>query len=163
VPLLGPAVTSWSGEPLAVPLGQLAPLTGVAVASTSILAACALLGAWLAARTRRAATAVGTWDCGYAAPGPRMQYSSSSFAETLVRLFAWALRPEATELRLREAFPPPATFRSHVPDTVLDRALLPGFRAADRVLGRLRLLQRGSVHLYLLYVVATVVALLLWG
>jgi hydrogenase-4 component B len=92
-----------------------------------------------------------------------MQYSSSSFAESLVRLFSWALRPEATALRLGEAFPPPATFRSHVPDTVLDLVLLPCFRAADRVLGWLRLLQRGSVHLYLLYVVATVVALLLWG
>jgi hydrogenase-4 component B len=163
VPLLGPAVRSWSGEPLAPSLAELAPLTSVAVASASILAACALLGAWLALRTRGAAGAVGTWDCGYAAPGPRMQYSSSSFAETLVRLFSWALRPEATELRLREAFPRPAAFRSHVPDTVLDRVLLPGFRAADRILGWLRLLQRGSVHLYLVYVVATVVALLLWG
>jgi hydrogenase-4 component B len=158
-PLLGPAVASWGGAPLV----ELAPLTNVALANASILAACAVLGGWLAVRTRGAARVVGTWDCGYAAPGPRMQYSSSSFADTLVRLFAWALRPEATELRLREAFPPSASFRSHVPDTVLDRALLPCVRAADRVLGWLRPLQRGSVHLYLLYVVATVVALLLWG
>ena len=31
-----------------------------------------------------------TWDCGYARPTPRMQYTASSFAETLVGLFAWA-------------------------------------------------------------------------
>jgi hydrogenase-4 component B len=34
-----------------------------------------------------------TWDCGYAAVNPRMQYTASSFAGPLVSLFRMILRP----------------------------------------------------------------------
>ena len=34
-----------------------------------------------------------TWDCGYAAPTPRMQYTASSFASPLLLLFRMFLRP----------------------------------------------------------------------
>jgi hydrogenase-4 component B len=91
-----------------------------------------------------------------------MQYTSSSFADSLVRLFGWALRPDRHAPRLQGAFPTAARFESHVPDAVLDRGLVPGFALAGRWLGRLRPIQQGSVHLYLLYILATLLALLLW-
>src|SRR5438067_1498749 len=34
-----------------------------------------------------------TWDCGYARPTARMQYTASSFAQIVVRLFRSVLRP----------------------------------------------------------------------
>jgi hypothetical protein len=105
---------------------------------------------------------VGTWDCGYAAPTARMQYTSSSFAQMLVSLFAWVLRPKVHGPHVMGVFPPPARFESHVDDAVLDGAVLPAFRVAERQLMRLRFLQQGRVQLYVLYILVMLVLLLLW-
>ena len=119
--------------------------------------------AWaLRARTRRAGPPVETWGCGYTAPTARMQYTASSFAGELVGLFAWALRPRQHAPRLTDPFPARAAFHSHVPDVVLDRALRPLFTLAGKVSVWLRPIQQGSVHLYLLYILGALVALLLW-
>lgn len=132
----------------------------------ALLAALVLAGWWLAARARaraRAAPAeVGTWDCGYAAPPPRAQYTSSSFAGMLVGLFGWALRPDVHAPKVAGTFPAAARFHSHVPETVLDRAIQPAFSRAGSLFARLRWIQSGNVHLYLLYILGTLLALLLW-
>ena len=130
-----------------------------AVLVGGVLTAALLIGSRV--RRRPPAPAV-TWDCGYAAPAARMQYTSSSFAELLVGILAWALRPSTDAPRLAGPFPARAAFHSHVPDTVLGRALLPSFSAVGRILGWLRPIQHGNVHLYLLYILGTLVALLLW-
>ena len=91
-----------------------------------------------------------------------MQYTSSSFAEMLVGMFRWALRPSIHLHGPRGLFPAKGHFTSHVPDTVLDRVLVPGSRAAGRGFHWLRWVQRGSVHAYLLYILATLVWLLVW-
>ncbi len=166
-PILDRASAAWtSGAETPVlaqtSLTRLAPLGSLATASAAILAATATLGAWLLVRTRRAPSGVGTWDCGYATPSPRMQYTSSSFADTLVRLFAWALRPKVDAARVEGVFPAPTSFHSHVPDTVLSGVVRPAFAAAGGAFGWLRLIQRGNVHLYLLYILTTLVLLLLW-
>ena len=58
-------------------------------------------------------------------------------------------------------FPPPATFHTHVPDTVLDRAVLPLSRGGARALGWFRWVQHGNVHLYIVYMLAAIVVLVL--
>jgi hydrogenase-4 component B len=160
-PLLQRATVAWMGGAAAPALSGLAPLATVSAASAALLAALALVGWWLAARARRDASRVVTWDCGYAAPSARMQYTASSFAEMLVRQLGWALRPEAHAPRLDAPFPASASFHSHVPDTVLDRGVTPAFAVAGRVFARLRMIQRGSIHAYLLYILGTLVVLLL--
>jgi hydrogenase-4 component B len=165
-PLVAPAldrgVAAWAPE-LALPaLATRAPLPAVTAMSWALLAALGGLGAWLAAVTRRAPPVVGTWDCGYAAPTARMQYTSSSFAQMLVGMFAWVLLPRLERPAWRELFPRSERFRSHVPDTVLDEILLPGARAVARGLRWFRWVQRGSVHAYLVYILATLVGLLIW-
>jgi hydrogenase-4 component B len=165
-PVLGRAVSAWAPEwgTERAPLAHLAPLGAVTMAAVAVLLALGIVGAVLRARTRRAAPAtVGTWDCGYAAPGVTMQYSSSSFAQTLVRTFSWALRPDEHAPAVLGVFPGPASFHSHVPDVVLDRVVRPAAHGVARVFGWLRWLQRGSINAYLLYILITVVLLLLWG
>ena len=54
-------------------------------------------------------------------------------------------------------------FKRIVPDTVLDRLVLPVFRAAGRVLPALRILQQGRTHLYVLYILIVLILLLLLG
>ena len=49
-----------------------------------------------------------------------------------------------------------------VPDLVLDRAVYPVARSVGRVFAWMRWLQLGSINAYLLYILITLVALLLW-
>jgi hydrogenase-4 component B len=164
-PALDRAVAAWAPGLEAPALRGIAPLSEVALTSAALLGVLGAAGFALAARgrARRGAPDVGTWDCGYAAPSARMQYSSSSFADGLVHLFGWALRPATRAPRVEGPFPTPGHFHSHTPDAVLDLGVTPVFRTLGRVFARLRPLQRGSVHLYLLYILATLLALLLFG
>ena len=116
----------------------------------------------IVAATRRVRREV-TWDCGYINPTARMQYTASSFARTLVGLFAWAMPPEVHEPRTLPLFPAEAAFESHVPDTVLDRALLPALNRGQTLLGYARFIQSGRVQMYLLYVGLTLLVLLAWS
>jgi hydrogenase-4 component B len=164
-PLFDGAVAAWAPEWArgGTSLQHVAPLGPITMAALAILGALSVLGAFLGASTRRAdAGAVGTWDCGYAAPGMTMQYSSSSFGQMLVGVFSWALWPAEHLPRIRGVFPRRTSFHSDVPDLVLDRAVYPAARSVGRVFAWMRWLQLGSINAYLLYILITLVALLLW-
>jgi hydrogenase-4 component B len=160
-PLLSRAVAAWDPQlgPVAPALAALAPLAWVSALGAALLAGAGLVASRLGRRRAPAATV--TWDCGYADPTARMQYVDASFAETLMGLFDWALRSQRPFPRLRDPFPAPARFQTDVPDVVLDRAVLPALRSADRALAPVRALQRGPVQMYLLYVLMAVVLLVL--
>lgn len=162
-PVLDTAARAWAPEVAGPPLGALAPLSAVGALALGLAGGLALgaagLRAWM--KKKPPAPAV-TWDCGYAAPTARMQYTASSFGALLVGLFSWALTPRVRPPRLSGFFPGQASFASHVPDAVLDRSLRPLFRTAADLLGRARVLQGGRVQLYVAYVLATLVALFLW-
>jgi len=79
----------------------------------------------------------------------------------LVGLFDWAVRSRRTVPDVAGPFPSVSQFRSEVPDAILDSVVRPAFGSADRAFARVRGLQRGPVQVYLLYVFATVVLLLM--
>jgi formate hydrogenlyase subunit 3/multisubunit Na+/H+ antiporter MnhD subunit len=128
-----------------------------------VLLALAAAGGLLLLLTRKAAAGP-TWGCGYAAPSPRMQYTGRSFAELLAeRVYPRSLRPKVTRKTPEGLFPTPGTFTSECPDPVTAKVYEPYFaRWADRF-QRLRVLQRGKVHVYLLYILVTVVLALGWS
>jgi hydrogenase-4 component B len=162
LPLLRAAVATWDpvlGSAAPSP-ATLVPLREVSAAALVLVALVALVATFIQRRSPARATAV-TWDCGYALPTSRMQYADSSFSELLVGLFDWAVRSRRSLPELPGAFPPPARFRSEIPDAVLDRIVQPLLGAADRHLSRVRALQRGPVQMYLLYVFLIVVILLM--
>ena len=111
---------------------------------------------------RQAIRRTGTWDCGYARPTARIQYTASSFAQFLVGIFSWFLRPQVHSPQVTGAFPGSTRFASHVPDLALDRWLLPMAQAAERWLGAFRRLQQGLAQSYLLYLLAAVLAMMVW-
>ena len=112
----------------------------------------------------RPAALTTTWDCGYASGGPRIQYTASSFAQMLVRLFRWAVLPDEHRPRLNGPFPAAGQrFESHAPDPALDRALLPLFARGRSLLGLLHVIQAGRIQAYILYIVVTLVVLLAWS
>jgi hydrogenase-4 component B len=163
--VLQDAITAWApaAAQQAPGLADLAPLGWISVMGVlllSLLLAGALL---LRGRVRAggAASAV-TWDCGYAAPAPTMQYTSSSFGDTLVGLFARVLRPRTQAPRDLPLFPREAHFHSEVDDAVLEEAVRPAFGLGGRLCERLRFLQQGGIQTYLLYIFAGLLVLLLW-
>jgi hypothetical protein len=128
-----------------------------------VVAFLALVGAvFLRRRARESVPAVGTWDCGYARPTPRMQYTSSSFAQSLVGLFRSVMRPRTHRPGAIGVFPKAARFESHVDDVVLDGFIFPAFRRMGRWIDRLRVFQHGRVQEYILYVLVALILLLLW-
>ena len=113
VPTLGQAVSAWapSVADAGGRLGTLAPLGWISVTGMLLIASLLLTGALLRLRLHANLVATGTtWGCGYVKPTARMQYTSSSFAQMLVGLFAWALRPRTHEPRVVSAFPTSTRF-----------------------------------------------------
>jgi len=162
-PLLERMAADWGGPLIDAPdLAAVAPLRAISVIA-GILVALLLAGmGFLRMRGIRRAPSGLTWDCGYAAPSARMQYSSSSFAETLVKLFGWALQPRVHLPKIEGLFPRDADFESHVDDTVLEKVVWPAARGVARVFSWGRYLQNGSLQAYLMYILVVVVFLLLW-
>jgi len=125
----------------------------------------AFLGMALARRrllARRRVVSAPTWDCGYAAPTTRMQYTASSYAQPLTRLLGLSgrmCRDVTTPVGL---FPKEAHLRTTTPDPVQDGIYAPVFAAIGRFLLRFRPLQGGMIQLYVLYIALTLLILLAW-
>jgi hypothetical protein len=134
-------------------------LLAAAIVLAWLIAAPALRRGDAASALRRGAT-VGTWDCGYAAPDARMQYTGSSVGDSLAALFPASLRPRRKLPRVKNAFPAPSEFRSRLDDPVLDGALLPLARKVDERIAWFRRFQQGVIQNYLLYIFITVAVLL---
>ena len=73
----------------------------------------------------------GTWDCGYAAPTPRMQYTAGSFAGIITGWFAWILRPQRHAHLPRDIFPRTPSYEEHTPETVLEQVVEPAGSRRD--------------------------------
>lgn len=117
------------------------------------LAALAAVGAGLLWRhvKRNGLSRAVTWDCGYAAPTPRMQYTAGSFAGIITGWFAWILRPVRHAHAPTGFFPRHANLTEHTPETVLERVVEPVATGVMAVSGAVRRLQHGRLQAYLLY------------
>jgi hydrogenase-4 component B len=103
-----------------------------------------------------------TWGCGYAAPTARMQYGPASFVEPAARLLSG---PMGQTSRLEMApgyFPASARLVVAAPDRIKNAVFTPAFELAAKACDALKVVQHGRVHLYILYVLATLVLLLAW-
>jgi hydrogenase-4 component B len=100
-----------------------------------------------------------TWDCGFARPRARMQYSASSFAAVVAGWFTWILWPHAEVRRPRGIMPSDALRVAHTPETVLERLVRPAGGLVTQLSGAARRFQHGGLQLYILYVVVGLVAI----
>src|SRR6476659_8436336 len=102
------------------------------------------------------------WDCGYPDPSTQTQYTASSFAQPIRRVFGTLV------FRAREQveMPPPGDMRSarivvRLTDVIWDTLYAPVAVAVEYVAGRLNRLQSLSIQHYLGFVFASLVCLLL--
>ncbi len=141
-------------------LSDIAPLGTIGAISAALLAAAALALVAIALGRRRREESRPTWDCGYAAPTARMQYTASSFARGLVGMFDWAIKAPAEPGRLKGAYPEPTRVHGEAGDPVLDRFLAPAFRRVTGLSSWLRRFQQGLTQHYVLFLLAALAALL---
>lgn len=134
-----------------------------------MLNACVMIavgaGALLFLRMRREARKVTgpTWGCGYVKPTERMQYTGRSFAEMMAEhLLPRLLRARTTRNAPHGLFPEQSDFKTEYPDPIMAKAYGPFFHRWAMRFSRLRLLQQGKIHVYLVYIALTVVLALAW-
>jgi hydrogenase-4 component B len=102
----------------------------------------------------------GTWDCGYAAPTARMQYTAGSFATIITGWFSWILRPQRHSHPPRENFPAQSSYEEHTPETVLEYVVEPVGAGVMWASGVIRRLQHGRLQAYILYLLVGLAALI---
>jgi hydrogenase-4 component B len=164
-PALDRAVAAFAaGDATAAPalptLASLVSFGWVMVLGLALVAATAILA--LSGRlTRRTGASTETWACGYAAGTARIQYTASSFADSLVGILSGFLRPRIRHPEMGGVFPAPSHMAVHVDDVLLEGAVRPSFTHTARFLARIRVLQGGHVNLYIFIILIGALALLM--
>jgi hydrogenase-4 component B len=102
------------------------------------------------------------WDCGYAAPNARMQYTASSFAQPVIDFFDIFHRGRKQFRPPKGYFPKTASFETETLDTSQEGVYRPIFEMVERLLSKMRVMQHGRIQLYVLYIVITLIVLFLW-
>jgi formate hydrogenlyase subunit 3/multisubunit Na+/H+ antiporter MnhD subunit len=164
----GKVIAGATGMPPSDIRAQLATVTGPLTATIGVFAVAIALALliWFLRVRRLAARRLGSgpvWGCGYLFPSARMQYTASSFAQPLTTQFHLFIRNREALVPPAGYFPTSASYSSDSGDPWLRLLFAPTFRWFDRIVIRLNVLQHGHIHVYVLYVAATLVALLLWA
>ena len=137
-------------------------LTGYAGSMSPLLITVALLAAAVGAlagvrvlAARRARRVARLWDCGAGPMSARMEYTATSFAEPLLRVFDNVLAPETdvdvTPTTESAYLVERVQFQARVPDRIEHRLYEPVLSASHAVGEAARGLANGSVHRYLGY------------
>jgi hypothetical protein len=135
------------------PQGSIAP--GVIAAGVVVAAlTAATLARWHRGR-RPAPVASPLWACGADDLTDRMQYTATSFAEPLQRVFNDVLRPdtdiEVTHIGESQYLADTITYRTRIADAIEERLYTPVIRVVLAAAELVRRAHTGSVHLYLAY------------
>lgn len=133
--------------------GSVAP--GIIAAALVLAVGLVAVLAGRGAHRRPEPVALPLWACGADGLTERMQYTATSFAEPLQRVFDNVLRPdtdvEVTHSTESRYVVETMRFRARIVDAVEERFYTPVLRAVVGVAGLVRRAHNGSVHLYLAY------------
>jgi formate hydrogenlyase subunit 3/multisubunit Na+/H+ antiporter MnhD subunit len=97
------------------------------------------------------------WDCGFAPPSPRMQYTATSFAQPIRRVFGLLFEIDESRPAFDDAAP---RYRLKLTDRAWGLFYLPVARAVESASRRVVRLQSGNVRVYLGWTLGTLLALL---
>ena len=139
------------------------PLSWVVAASVMLmLLIIALASLRKGLLSRRSVGQAATWDCGYAQPTARMQYTASSYAQPLTDFFVTILRTRHRYVRPEGILPLGASFSTETRDLFRNKFYEPFFERTAVVLAWFRKAQHGRVQLYVLYIALTLIFLLVF-
>ncbi len=133
--------------------GSIAPAVIAAALAAAVLAAVGL--AHWRSRWRPEPVALPLWSCGADDLTERMQYTATSFAEPLQRVFDDVLRPdtdiETTHTAESRYLAERVIYRTAIVDAIEQRLYSPVIRAVAAAAALVGRVHTGSVHLYLAY------------
>jgi hydrogenase-4 component B len=115
---------------------------------------------------RRRTTYGDSWDCGMAALTPRMQYSATAFTKPVRMIFRRIYLPKReinVSYTLKPFFVKSIKYSGEITPFFERYLYEPATVLIHRIAGKVRLLQSGSLHLYLGYILVTLIALLIFG
>jgi hydrogenase-4 component B len=107
-----------------------------------------------------------TWDCGQRGLTPHMEYTATGFSKPIRMIFKALFRPRRDvqrEYDFSPYFAKTIRFESHIEEVFVQRLYRPLRILILRVSRRIRTLQAGSIHVYLLYIFVTLLLLLLFA
>ncbi len=107
-------------------------------------------------------TRAGTWGCGFTQPSVRMQYTGTSYADTMVSFYRPLILLQKKYSGIRKIFPGKTTYSSYVHDTSEIGLNFFIVRPILFILAKLRWIQHGNIQLYIGYIVLAIVAMLLF-
>ncbi len=144
--------------------GQFDHVTPLLVALFLLLAL--VLAATLSLAGRYAVRHAPTWGCG-GELSARTQYTATAFSKPLMMIFSAIYRPTREVSRVGEVspyFPSEVRYRAEIEPTFERFVYRPLTRGVLGMADRMKVIQAGSLHAYLGYVIALVVSLvlLLW-
>ncbi|WP_419538065.1 proton-conducting transporter membrane subunit [Mycobacterium intracellulare] len=133
--------------------GSVAPGIIAAALGLAVLAVAAL--AQWRCRIRPEPADLPVWACGADDLTARMQYTATSFAEPLQRVFDDVLRPD-TDIEITHAaesryFAEKIVYRTRIADAIEERFYSPVLQTVAAAAAMVRRAHTGSVHLYLAY------------
>ena len=155
------ALDGWALAPVNVEFSSLSsPVLAIVLVGAGALglALVALLGGFRAKRYSK------TWGCGLTLT-PRMEYTATGFVQPIKRVFSTIYQPtvklETEFLEQSKYFAKHRRFEFHI-EPVFEKYLYrPVVLFVSTLADRLRVIQAGSLHLYLAYMFITLVVLLL--
>jgi hydrogenase-4 component B len=133
------------------------PLVGLSVLLALGLASALSLGA------RHAVRHAPTWGCG-GVLSARTEYTATAFSKPLMMIFSAIYRPTREVSRVGGApyFPSEVRYRAEIEPTFERFVYGPLTRGVLGAAERMKVIQAGSLHAYLAYVLVLGIALLLW-
>lgn len=154
--IISKAIAIWNPSMQSVSISpeSVAPLFKISILSIALIVGVLIISLAVLGGKKKIQSA-GTWDCGYAKPDNRMQYTASSFAQSIVMLFSWILRPQEHNPQLKAYFPKSQKMKSHIDEIVLDRLLVPASNVFKHCCGWFHRFQHGLIQHYILYILIT--------
>lgn len=104
-----------------------------------------------------------TWDCGYAKPSARMEYTGSAIVQGIADLFNGFLHVRRKIEAPRGLFPDKASFEWESPDGAERFFWAPLFNMIAKISDRVHKFQSGYLHMYVLIMTAALIAMIIWA
>lgn len=147
-----------------IPLAPFVPLTvSITRAAALFFVVVILLWALQSVFYRgKTITRAGTWGCGFTRPTARMQYTSSSYAASILNFFGPVAPLSEEHPPVEGRFPAPTRYHSHVHDIAEENILRLVVRPVLFLFDKLRWLQHGEIHAYIGYILLAIVAALVF-
>ncbi len=161
VDLVKPVMERLTGAPLPGNAVLLEPVTGISV--ILIVLACGLILIRRLLPRGKAERIAPTWDCGYAKPTARMEYTGTAFVQPLTDFFANLICLKKNEVKPDGLFPVHAEISVETEDAADKTVWHPLFRFFGRLSDKIHHLQSGYLHLYILIMVLALLFMLVWA